>query len=233
MPRCAKRWLNILLIHQLFTHEVSMKFAFLSIFILLGCSQFALAGSSNVVGPYPAIGSVEEKADIDQLLYYQKIRTPEQCAAAEAEANHSSLETFFGGKYGLLTAAEMKKVNKKLKWLTVKTGAKILYYKTKYARIRPYITHPEVKPCIEPEKSKSYPSGHTTLSRVYARILSVIYPERSALFMKRADEVALNRIIGGVHHPSDIAAGKRLGDAIAEDYLESGDKFYELHTLEN
>ena len=30
----------------------------------------------------------------------------------------------------------------------------------------------------------------------------------------RADEAALDRVIGGVHYPTDIEAGKRLGEAI-------------------
>ncbi|MBC7430261.1 MAG: phosphatase PAP2 family protein [Bacteriovorax sp.] len=215
-----------------------MKLMILGLLLCLNLSQYACAqnnlfDSKNVLGPYPALGSEEEKQDIQQLLYYQQTRTTEQCATAQAEANNGSLETFFGGNHGLLSAAELNKVQSKLKWVTVKTGTKIFYYKTKFDRPRPYVTHPEIKPCVDLENSKSYPSGHTTLARVYGRILAVIFPERAALFMKRADEVALNRLIGGVHHPSDVVAGKKLGDSIANDYLEDGNSFYQLQTLNN
>ena len=37
--------------------------------------------------------------------------------------------------------------------------------------------------------------------------------------MKSAEAAALNRVIGGVHHPSDIAAGKKLGLEIARQRL--------------
>lgn len=208
-----------------------MKCAFLTIFLLLSFSQIAFADSDDVLGPFPAKGTVEEKHDLDQLLYYQKNRTTEQCAEAQSEANNASIETFFGGKHNLLSSNEIAAVSKKLRWLTAKTGMKIFYYKTKFSRNRPYEIYPQVKPCIELENSKSYPSGHTTLARVYARILSVIFPERSALFMKRADEVGLNRILGGVHHPSDVEAGKKLGDAIADDYLELNNSYYDLKAL--
>jgi acid phosphatase (class A) len=181
---------------------------------------------TNVLPPFPAPGSVEEQQDIDQLMYFQKTRTPEQCAEAQSEAN-ASLEVFFGGKKGPLTADEAAKAQKKLRMLTLKAGIKILAAKTEFNRPRPYLAHPEIKPCIELENSKSYPSGHATIARVYARVLAVMYPERAALILKRADEVALNRVIGGVHHPSDIVAGKAFGDAIADDYLNEDFRFYE------
>ena len=39
--------------------------------------------------------------------------------------------------------------------------------------------------------------------------------------MERADEIAQNRIIGGVHHPSDIVAGKKLADKVVENIQNS------------
>jgi len=201
-------------------------------FTFSACAQIGLSNSNpdDVLAPYPAIGSIEEKEDIAQLLYFQNTRTKEQCEVAAREAS-SSLENFFGGLKGPLSKDEVSKVQKNIKWLTVKTGSQILYNKRKFNRPRPYVTHPEVKPCIELESSKSYPSGHTVLSRVYARILAVIYPERSIQFLKRADEIAMNRIIGGVHHPSDIVAGKILGDVLADDYLSDNEFYNELVSL--
>ena len=49
--------------------------------------------------------------------------------------------------------------------------------------------------------------------------------------MSYAYQGALNRVIGGVHHPSDIAAGKDLGDAIYK-ALKQNSKFKtDLDTL--
>jgi acid phosphatase (class A) len=44
-------------------------------------------------------------------------------------------------------------------------------------------------------------------------VLSKLDPSRKELFMKRADQIAADRVLAGVHHPSDIEAGKKLGDA--------------------
>lgn len=206
-----------------------MKFQLLALFLVLA---FSSVHAEDVLGDFPALGSPAEKQDIAQILSFQKTRTTQQCAEAELESN-ASMEAFFGGLKGPLSHDEVSKVQKKLKWLTAKAGIEILAYKTKFNRPRPYITHPEIKPCIDLESSKAYPSGHATIARVYARVLAVIFPERSALFLKRADEIALHRVLGGVHHPSDVAAGKLLGDALADDYLSDNDFRYTLLTLRN
>ena len=160
----------------------------------------------------------------------QKTRTPEQCSQAAIEAN-TSLKNFFGGTKGPLSDEEVSKIQKHLKWITLKAGVQILINKMAFSRPRPYTNHPEIKHCLELEFSKAYPSGHSTIARMYARILSVIYPERSSQFLKRADEIALNRVLGGVHHPSDVAAGKILGDALAETYLSDKDFRNEMEQL--
>lgn len=205
---------------------VKMKFISLMLFLSLFNTVYAQYDNSDngdVIGPYPKSGSIEAKVEIEEMLYLQEHRSQEDCSAAELQAT-ANLETLFGGKNGSLTDAELKKVKKKLRLATIKSGIEIYFSKREFKRPRPYLTHSEIKPCIELEKSTSYPSGHSAIARVYARLLSVIYPERAEVFMEEADQAALNRVIGGVHHPSDIAAGKKLGDILASDYL-SNSKF--------
>jgi len=202
-----------------------MKIKSLIVLVVLTCS--AGASAFDVLGPFPPLGSVEAQVDFDQLMDFQKTRTAKQCEEAAAEAD-ASLKAFFAGKKGPLTVQEIEKVQGKMRTVTLKAGAKILYYKKKFDRPRPYLTHPELKPCIELESSKAYPSGHATISRVYARILAVLFPERQFQILKRGDEVALNRVIGGVHHPSDVVAGKMLGDSIADEYLNSEFNYYQF-----
>lgn len=172
----------------------------------------------KLLGPYPAHGSVEEAQDFDILLNYQATRSEEECQAASNEVK-GTFESFFGGEHGPLTPEEVKHFSLRLKVGMVAAAINMTIAKQIFKRPRPYLTHPEIKPCIKISKTYAYPSGHSTLARVYARILSKIYPERSTLFMKRADEIAMHRVLGGVHHPSDIVAAKKLGDAIAIDLL--------------
>lgn len=67
----------------------------------------------------------------------------------------------------------------------------------------------------------SYPSSHAAISRVFAAVLADIAPERKAEFFAKADEIARDRVIIGVHYPADIAAGKDLGDLFHSELLKS------------
>ncbi|HAZ14913.1 MAG: hypothetical protein A2X86_21285 [Bdellovibrionales bacterium GWA2_49_15] len=166
------------------------------------------------LGPYPAKGSPEEAFDFKMLLHVQEHRTAEQCEDAAKEVK-VSLKNFFGGEGGPLTASETKRLTFFLYYHFLKAGIHSTIAKQIFKRPRPYVSNPAIVPCIEKSNSYAYPSGHTTVARVYAWVLAKKYPERAALFLQRGDEVAMNRIIGGVHHPSDIVAGKKLGDALA------------------
>lgn len=194
-----------------------MKLVSLIIFLSLFNTVAYAQSDGDAIGPYPAKGSVEAKEEIKQMLYFQEHRTQADCDAADLQAS-ANLETLFGGS---LSDSEIKKVKKKLRLVTIKSGVEIYFTKREFKRPRPYLANPEIKPCIELEKSTSYPSGHTTLARVYARLLAVIYPERADVFQELGDQAALNRVIGGVHHPSDIIAGKKLGDILADEYLSN------------
>lgn len=169
----------------------------------------------TVIGAFPEAGSVEEAADVEALMKFQENRTEEECKIAGHEES-ANLGSLFGGKNGPLTDKEVKQLSKKLFKSYGQTGVNIFLAKKMFKRPRPYLTHRQIKPCIALESSDSYPSGHSTIARVYARLLSRLYPERAAAFMKRGDQAGLNRLIGGVHYPSDVLAGRKLGDYIAK-----------------
>lgn len=172
----------------------------------------------EVLGDFPKMGSAEERLDYFSLLQFQKMRTDNMCERAESEVN-PSIENFFVNNDGPLSYQELKKVKIHFYKALVYAGLEIEAAKLYFNRQRPYVVYPDINPCISLEKSKSYPSGHATLARLYGRLLSKFYPSIKSKIMLRADQVALNRVIGGVHHPSDIIAGTKLGDAIANKIL--------------
>lgn len=197
---------------------------FLSVLFLFGMTTpaeaYILASKAEirkVVGPFPAEGTAAEALDDSILLDWQDRRTSEQCRSAALQSNSENLKSFFGD---VLTKSEIAYLSVRLLRVAAIAGANSTLAKKMYNRKRPYDRNPEIQPCIEEEGSSSYPSGHTTLARLYARVLSLRYPSRAAKFMARADQAALNRVLGGVHHPSDIEAGKRLADYLAKKYYK-------------
>lgn len=168
----------------------------------------------TALGNYPALGSAESAKDFEVLKNYQATRTEAQCAEAASEET-TTVVTLFAGKNGPLTKAEANEIHGALVKVYAEAGVNIWLAKKQFKRPRPYLTDAEIVPCIALEESYAYPSGHATLARMFAKVLSRVFPEREAAFMKRADEVGRNRVLGGVHHPSDIEAAKKLGDVLA------------------
>jgi acid phosphatase (class A) len=160
----------------------------------------------------PADGSYEDKEDFRVLFDWQARRTGEQCAKAKTEMSHS-YEVFFG-KMGAFASPTPAQVTAFFKGVGEDSVAAHKALKDVYQRSRPFVRDARLKPCIPPVQGLSYPSGHATMSRLFALILGDLAPARRAEFMARADEAALNRVLAGVHHPTDIAAGKILADTL-------------------
>lgn len=165
---------------------------------------------NDVIGPPPAKGGELEIQDFAQMLVYQDSRTDEQCddAALEAEVN---LVTFFAGKHGPFTVKELNSLKPFLAPHMAYSGLYSLMAKDVYKRPRPYVSNPDIRPCIPMEQTTSaYPSGHTLVAHYLAQVLAEKFPQRRLQIEKRAEQIAENRVLGGVHHPTDITAGKKL-----------------------
>ena len=101
----------------------------------------------------------------------------------------------------------------------------VLYFKNKFDRPRPWqmakhfkFDYPDIH--TETGESPSYPSGHATGAFLLAEILSKKHPKYKNKLFKYAEEVAENRMKGGVHYPSDIRAGKLLAKELINYYKE-------------
>jgi len=160
----------------------------------------------------PEDGSYEDREDLRVVYDWQAKRTAAQCAAAKAEMSHN-YDVFFGkiSPFAVPAPAEVKAFFKNVESDSV---AAHKFLKDVYRRERPFVRDPGIKPCLPRVAGLSYPSGHAAMARLFALILSDLVPSRRAEFMAKADESALFRVIGGVHHPTDTAAGKALADAL-------------------
>jgi acid phosphatase (class A) len=178
---------------------------------------------AHAISPPPARASAEDKKDSDELYRFQERRTKKECARAATEAR-ISLESFFGPKYGPLTEAEVQAWTPFFKTLTSDSDYYVQKVKEFYKRPRPYLEDSKLSPCISKEGTLAYPSGHAAISRVFALTLGLIDPPRKNAFDKRAEQIGRDRVLGGVHHPTDIIAGDILGDEIFKAFTHS-DKF--------
>lgn len=164
------------------------------------------------VPPAPAAGSAADRADLAEVKRWQEERTPAQCAAANAQPD-ATYDNFFGAisPFGENAPKEVEKIFFKVR---ADTASMVFLLKRKYERPRPFLRDPALVPCLDREGGYAYPSGHSAVARVFGLMLSELVPANALKYMSYADQAALNRVIGGVHHPSDTAAGKKLGDVV-------------------
>lgn len=177
----------------------------------------------------PAAGSKADLADLSTVKDWQRKRTPEQCARANAESR-AAYEEFFGDISPLpkplpqAAAAVFKRVK-------AETDGVAARLKDEFKRPRPFLRDAALDPCLGKIGGLSYPSGHAAISRLFALILADLVPSGKKEFLARADEAALDRVIGGVHHPSDIEAGKKLADRLYRAYKKSPAFRADMETL--
>jgi len=170
--------------------------------------------------PPPAPASEAQKADIAAIIDWQNKRTAADCDKANLTAVFT-IESFLGpdSPFPRPVPDELKKF---LDRLSSDLEDAVTNMKDRWQRPRPYKAYPDqARPCIKKSWGHSYPSGHASFSRVFANVLADIVPERKAEFFAKADEIARDRVIGGVHYPTDIAAGRAFGDLYHAELVKS------------
>jgi len=84
--------------------------------------------------------------------------------------------------------------------------------KKDWARPRPFLQDSRVHPPIDLPKNASYPSGHSTVGCLDALILAQLAPDLKDQLLARGRQIGDDRIIAGVHFPSDVEAGRTLAN---------------------
>lgn len=162
--------------------------------------------------PPPAEGSESDRRDLAELLRLQAARTPADCERALKEAA-SGYENFFGdiGPFSLPLRPEPAAFLRRVR----ADAARATYaFKKRFARRRPFLRDAGIKPCLKLEEGYAYPSGHSALAVTFALVLADLRPDLRSALLERAANISRGRALGGVHHPSDIEAGKALGAAL-------------------
>lgn len=181
----------------------------------------AASGARFLAGPLdfkallpapPAAGSLAARVDLEAVQQAQAWRTPEQIAWAQLVAKD---DVFHHAKIvgPWFTAEKAPHTAAFFKALAVDVGAVDAASKQPFLRPRPYTIDPSIQPCVTLPKSTSYPSGSAMQAFVWAELLADLLPEKREALLARAHRAAWGRVIGGVHFPSDVVAGRLLAAA--------------------
>jgi acid phosphatase (class A) len=211
--------------------------ALLPALLTLLCSAPAFADWTRIqsaefeLKDYPQEGSEAYRKDFEILHRYKDERTKADCDLASRQ-EQPGFEAMFENRESPLSkkeAAESAELVGQVMKLALKVSN---YHKNKFHRTRPYDTDPSIEPCGRvPGGEKSYPSSHASTSMAGACILAVIYPEKSKEILQYGKSLGELRVKVGVHHPSDVAAGQKLGNDVCERVQEEADFRRELKSV--
>jgi acid phosphatase (class A) len=172
---------------------------------------------TDLLPPPPVAGSPEAQEEVAVVLQLQEARTAEQIARAQSEKTLTvaAFARTIGPWFELAklprTAALFNEIETESKPYVTKA-------KDAFARPRPPATDPRVKP-IFPDTDASYPSGHSTRAMMESLILAEVLPDLKPKLITRAQEIGWDRVIAGVHFPSDVDAGRVVGQRLARLFL--------------
>ena len=167
----------------------------------------------------PALGSKAQASDMAAVLAAQKSRTKAQAAKAEVDAP-LAISQFTEVLGPAFNKDNLPKLNAFLVKVSREANTYTNTVKDFWKRPRPFETNPAVHPPggmkattldLQGQPTVSFPSGNAAFGAEMAVILADMVPEKRAELFARGWELGTDRIVGGVHYPTDVQAGRLIG----------------------
>lgn len=90
--------------------------------------------------------------------------------------------------------------------------------KARAFRSRPVGDDPDRRSCqvvsAAGRASASYPSGSASVGAAYGEVIAALAPDRAAEAREMGRQIGISRLVCGMHYPSDVEAGRALGEAV-------------------
>lgn len=175
---------------------------------------------STLIPAPPAPGSLAEQADLETVLLVQAFRSAEQEAWAR-RIDTWTLWDFADVLGPWFKPASLPTLRALDQQMAEELRAFSQRAKALHPRLRPPSSDPRVRPCLTVARDKSYPSGHAQALCLQGELLGEIFPEHREALKAWAQRAMWSRVIGGAHFPSDIVAGRLLGEAVMAELRRS------------
>jgi hypothetical protein len=176
---------------------------------------------AHIIGLPPAQNSPEAKAEFEQVQQLTQGRTPEREKQAIAD-QRQGLVNFLNGMETNYVDSTHREVRLLFREAQVELGILLKSVHRLTSRTRPFQlwSKVRVKPCpgARPEGT-SFPSAHAATAALYSELLKTAVPSMADKLEERVKSYDESRLICGFHFPSDLAAGDKVGRAVAKALL--------------
>ncbi len=175
----------------------------------------------KLLAPAPDPKSETHARDLAAVVDAQKARTP---AHVEYAVGDNALSVYrFADILGPSVSAErLPKLDAFFKRVFNDLRILVLTSKDVWDRPRPYVVSGEVETVGErPKAPGSYPSGHAIFGYLSAILLANMVPEQAAALYERGHRYGTNRVLAGVHFPTDLEAGRIAATVIAAGLMQN------------
>jgi acid phosphatase (class A) len=167
----------------------------------------------HVLAPPPTADSPAGKADLQAVLAAVQSRTDAEIKHAQADDRRIVFR--FADVMGPNFRSESLPFATQFFQHVYEDGnAATVAAKAYFKRQRPFVVDPDIKIIVVQAPDFSYPSNHSTFAYEAGILLAAMVPEKAAAIFDRADDYAHNRVIAGVHFPTDVEAGHISGSVI-------------------
>jgi acid phosphatase (class A) len=167
----------------------------------------------HVLAPPPIADSPAATADLQAVLAAVKSRTAAEIEHAQADDQRVVFR--FADVMGPNFRPESLPFAAQLFQHVYQDGnAATVAAKAYFKRQRPFVVDPDIKIIVVQAPDFSYPSNHSTFAYEAGILLAAMVPEKAAAIFERAADYAHNRVVAGVHFPTDVEAGRISGSVI-------------------
>jgi acid phosphatase (class A) len=174
---------------------------------------------TKLLPPAPAPDSEQQKRDLADVLAVQKARMSAQSERAlyNATAGILGFADVLGSNFD---AEHVPAVAALLGKIRGDAAVAFSAGKEVWNRPRPFDVSTDVHPVGERPGGSSYPSGSSTVGYLTAIVLANMVPEKSAALFARGREFGDDRVVLGVHFPTDVEAGRLAATALATELMQ-------------
>jgi acid phosphatase (class A) len=177
----------------------------------------------------PANSSATTKSELDLIVQKQDVLSLADVARIKNEQEHLNVYLFATVLGPWFTEKNLPVTDALFHRIGATVHPVVDLAKNHWKRARPFQQDKRIQPPLTKQeladlsKNPSYPSGHSTAGNLDALVLAELAPDLKDALMARGFQIGDDRVLAGVHFPSDIEAGHKLAQALFDKFRANPD----------